>query len=106
MARKGKPWPPAPYPQHPSHSRACGRRWQRGSYDRFQRIPPLFPFQHKQRMADRRTLKLLKGRVRGDAIGANEGVAVLDFFSQNEAASPLGSSLALTVSERRLRVRV
>src|SRR6266699_2525041 len=35
-------------------------------------------------MADRGTLKLLKGRVRGDAKVASKGVATLDIFSQNE----------------------
>jgi len=35
-------------------------------------------------MGEHRTLKFLKGRVCGDAIGASEGVAALDIFSQNE----------------------
>lgn len=41
----------------------------------------LFAFQQKHRMADHRTLKLLKWSFRGDAIGATEGVATLDVFS-------------------------
>src|SRR5258708_3009215 len=35
-------------------------------------------------MGDHRTLKLLKGRVCGDAVEASEGVAAPGFFSQNE----------------------
>src|SRR6266446_3681344 len=46
--------------------------------------PALFPFQHKHRMGEHRTLKLLQGRVCGDAIVASEGVAALDIFSQHE----------------------
>ena len=41
-------------------------------------------------MADRGTLKLLKGRVRGDAKGASEGVATLDIFSHNEGCLAFG----------------
>src|SRR5438132_10768463 len=41
-------------------------------------------------MAEHRTLKILKGRVCGDAIVASEGVAVLDFFSQNEGRLAFG----------------
>src|SRR6266581_7076675 len=44
----------------------------------------LFAFQQKQRMADHRTLKLLKGRVRSDLIVARKGVATLDILLQNE----------------------
>src|SRR2546425_8449650 len=35
-------------------------------------------------MGEHRTLKLLQGRVCGDAIVASEGVAALDIFSQHE----------------------
>src|SRR6266581_8621352 len=46
--------------------------------------PALFAFHYKHWMGEYRTLKLLKGRSRSDAIVASEGVAVLDIFSQHE----------------------
>src|SRR5436305_15075001 len=49
----------------------------------------LFAFQHKERMAEHRTLKLLKRRVHGDAKGASEGVAAPGFFLQKEGCLPL-----------------
>src|ERR1700694_6110061 len=52
--------------------------------------PALFPFQHKQRMGEHRALKLLKRRVRGDAIEAPEGIAALNFFLQNEGRLACG----------------
>src|SRR6266567_8212041 len=41
-------------------------------------------------MAHRRTLKLLKGRFRGDAKVTTEGVTALDFFLQNESRLAFG----------------
>src|SRR6266567_8229562 len=41
-------------------------------------------------MAHRRTLKLLKGRFRGDAKVTTEGVTALDFFLQNEGRLAFG----------------
>src|SRR5437016_100427 len=52
--------------------------------------PALFPLQEKQRMADRRALKLLTRGFHRDAKVATEGVAVLDLFSQNEGRLPGG----------------
>src|SRR5437588_9260992 len=52
-------------------------------------FPALFLFQLKHRMSDGRTLKLLKGRVRGDAKVASESVT-LDICSQNEGRLAFG----------------
>src|SRR6266702_4704588 len=46
--------------------------------------PVLFPFKHKHRMGEHRTLKCLKWRVCGDAVVASERVTVLDICLQHE----------------------
>src|SRR5258708_9070398 len=46
----------------------------------------LFPLQQKHRMAQRRTLEILKRRLLGDIEKATEGIAVLDQLLQKEAS--------------------